>query len=87
MALCDYRVCDVCGGKAFYDAELNYNFERNEGPVPAEERVRISGREADDWGYSLDRVGEWAVICRECAKEYRTQIVRRQADAGGQENG
>ena len=25
MALCDYRPCDVCGGKAFYDANLNYD--------------------------------------------------------------
>jgi len=24
MALCDYRLCDQCNGKAFYDANLNY---------------------------------------------------------------
>ena len=24
MALADYRLCDVCGSKAFYDARLNY---------------------------------------------------------------
>lgn len=24
MALCDYRLCDKCNGKAFYDANLNY---------------------------------------------------------------
>lgn len=24
MALSDYRRCDVCDGKAFYDANLNY---------------------------------------------------------------
>lgn len=27
MALCDYRLCDACGGKAFYDANLNYSEE------------------------------------------------------------
>lgn len=24
MAMADYYLCDVCGGKAFYDANLNY---------------------------------------------------------------
>ena len=24
MAGCDYRSCDVCGAKTFYDANLNY---------------------------------------------------------------
>ena len=27
MAAADYRHCDICGAKAFYDAELNYDFE------------------------------------------------------------
>lgn len=27
MALADYRLCDVCNGKAFYDAELRYDFK------------------------------------------------------------
>jgi hypothetical protein len=30
MAAADYRHCDVCGCKAFYDANLNYDFEENE---------------------------------------------------------
>lgn len=25
MAYCDYRHCDVCDAKAFYDANLNYD--------------------------------------------------------------
>lgn len=25
MALADYRLCDVCEGKTFYDAELDYD--------------------------------------------------------------
>lgn len=27
MAMSDYRLCDVCGGKAFYDANLDYRFD------------------------------------------------------------
>jgi hypothetical protein len=27
MALADYRLCDVCGAKAFYDADLQYDFD------------------------------------------------------------
>lgn len=27
MAGCDYRSCDICGCKAFYDAEVEYDFE------------------------------------------------------------
>ena len=26
MALCDYRLCDKCGNKVFYDAGLNYEW-------------------------------------------------------------
>jgi len=27
MAISDYRLCDVCGMKCFYDSELQYDFE------------------------------------------------------------
>lgn len=27
MALADYRLCDRCEGKAFYDSQLSYDFE------------------------------------------------------------
>lgn len=27
MAMADYRRCDCCGAKAFYDADLRYDFE------------------------------------------------------------
>ena len=30
MAAADYRLCDVCGGKAFYDADLYYPDEPND---------------------------------------------------------
>ena len=29
MALLDYRLCDVCNSKCFYDAQLQYDFEDN----------------------------------------------------------
>lgn len=29
MAMADYRLCDVCGCKAFYDANLNYDDDGN----------------------------------------------------------
>lgn len=28
MAAADYRLCDVCGAKAFYDSVLNYDFDK-----------------------------------------------------------
>lgn len=80
MAAGDYRACDVCGGKAFYDANLNYadpdqwNEER-----PA---YRIAGNPqytkpdlVEKYGQKLDCVGDWAVICDDCAKTHKTQIV------------
>lgn len=56
MALADYRLCDVCGRKAFYDANLNYDF--NEYPETG-----------------LSNLGDWSVLCRDCAKTHTTQIV------------
>lgn len=31
MALADYYLCDVCGGKCFYDAELNWEADDETG--------------------------------------------------------
>lgn len=28
MAAADYRLCDVCSAKTFYDAELAYDFKK-----------------------------------------------------------
>ena len=74
MAGADYRSCDVCGGKAFYDANLNYEFPDNNGndswgkPFSKYEVVR-------DCHYRLDYVGDWAVICTDCAKTRKCIIV------------
>lgn len=77
MAGADYRHCDICGCKAFYDANLNYEQgTSNWGnePIPKDEEARISG-EAKPWGYRLDYLGDWAVLCRDCAKKFKTVII------------
>lgn len=73
MALCDYRLCDRCGGKAFYDANLNYG-------DPGATRVR--GQH-----YTLDFVGDWAVLCQTCAEKYAVVIVTQQRGAPRIEDG
>jgi hypothetical protein len=77
MAMVDYRLCDVCGNKVFYDANLNYE-SGLVGNVP----YRVAGKEQYDdtellmnHGMCLDYLGDWAVICNDCATRYRTQIV------------
>ena len=62
MALCDYRLCDKCNKKAFYDANLNYDTQTDESPV------------------GLEYVGDWAVICTKCAKEWKCIIVQKNAE-------
>ena len=69
MALSDYRLCDVCGGKAFYDANLNYHLD-----APADSQFRVAGQPGQ-WGHGLDYVGDWAVLCDDCAKTHRCVIV------------
>ena len=77
----DYRVCDVCGGKAFYDANLNYDDGRSEWHKD-DPAYRVVGQEqfadADmvkKYGYRLDYVGDWAVICTDCSPKWKTKIV------------
>ena len=68
MAYADYRLCDVCGGKAFYDAELQYDNDTSKPPF------RVAGKPAN-YPHVLGYLGDWAVLCRDCAKKYKTQIV------------
>lgn len=70
MALADYRLCDVCDCKVFYDANLNYD----QGLEYRDDYTRINGQEID-WSYKLDYLGDWAVICRDCAKTHKTVVV------------
>ncbi len=77
MAGGDYRSCDVCGGKAFYDADLNYETgKRIDGEwVYPETPYKIAGvRDSCDTN-ALGNVGDWAVICSKCSKTHRTAIL------------
>lgn len=59
MAAADYRLCDCCDGKVFYDSNLNYEYDE----------VLPSGHMA------LDYLGDWAVICSDCAKTHKTVVL------------
>ena len=73
MAMADYRLCDVCGGKSFYDANLNYEYpDGHDGPG-----IRNAGEVEP--GLGLERVGDWVVICKECSKKYKAVIALRGA--------
>lgn len=68
MASSDYRLCDVCDGKAFYDANIDYDHgDKDDG-------FRVAGK-PQPWGLKLGYVGDWAVICTDCAKTHRTAIL------------
>ena len=70
MALCDYRLCDKCGGKAFYDADLNYQ------DADGSDAYLVCG-EGQAFPAALDHLGDWAVLCDDCAKTHRCAIVPR----------
>jgi hypothetical protein len=70
MAAADYRLCDVCGCKTFYDSELSYDNSVS-GDDP--NAYRIAG-ERSPFGMSLGNLGDWAVLCKGCAKTHRTRI-------------
>ncbi len=67
MAGADYRLCDKCRGKAFYDATLNYHHAGTE-----KEAFRCAGQLTN---LNLGRLGDWAVLCSECAKTHKCIIV------------
>ena len=68
MAKSDYRCCDVCDDKVFYDAKLNYDFDRP--PM-------------FDGSPRLDYLGDWAVICETCAETYTCVVVPRTKQEAG----
>ena len=73
MALADYRLCDVCGSKTFYDAHLNYG-QTGDGAL------RNGGEMMQ--GQSLDGLGDWCVLCTDCARTHRCVIVSLDAAKG-----
>lgn len=69
MAYSDYRLCDNCGGKAFYDANLDYQFGTRSAPLTASECIEGSPQT------KLDYLGAWGVLCRDCAKTHEIIIA------------
>jgi hypothetical protein len=66
MSFCDYRLCDLCQGKAFYDANLHYD-DGSDTPF------KIAGEPSR--GLGLGYLGDWAVLCDDCAKTHRCTIL------------
>lgn len=66
MAMADYKRCDVCGGKAFYDANItDHRYVATYDPQEAKE---------------YDPVGI-AVLCSECNKTHEAVIRPRAGGA------
>lgn len=86
MAKADYRLCDVCDEKTFYDSTLSYEWGPSEYR-PEQPPYRIAGEQqyADaamnaKHGMRLGYLGDWAVICDDCAKAWRARIEPIAAD-------
>lgn len=78
MALADYKLCDMCGCKAFYDVGLNYDQGATEISIPYKTAgmPQSNSEEMNNkYGTTLERVGDWVVLCRDCAMTHRTKIV------------
>lgn len=86
MAGADYKHCDVCGAKAFYDSNLNYEQGEREWyttdyDIPFNEvgEPQLDDPESlKDYGLRLDYLGDWAVLCHKCAKTHKCVIVPRE---------
>lgn len=63
MAGADYKSCDVCSAKTFYDANLDY-----EQPT----KEMMADKKYDWW---LHGIGDWKVICPKCAETMKVIIV------------
>jgi hypothetical protein len=65
MAMADYRLCDVCSGKTFYDAALSYN----------------KPDEAHGYQWWLHGVGAWIVLCEKCAETHEIIVRPKGSEA------
>lgn len=66
MARADYWLCDVCDGKSFYDANLDWDHAREK-----------KSERPDDHRMIPVGAGDMAAICVECAKTHRVIVERR----------
>ena len=62
MALADYKLCDVCGRKTYYDASLSFDL----------------GDRGPDGFPLPDGAGDLAALCKECAKTHEIVIAKRE---------
>lgn len=62
MAMSDYRQCDVCGGKAFYDAELDYEMS-NPHPKTGDPKLQY--------------VSSMAVVCDKCEETHVAVVIEK----------
>jgi len=90
MAAADYRLCDVCDGKVFYDSNLNYEQGPSDWCHTEPYRNVGEAQYADPemvvkYGMRLDYLGDWAVICEDCAKTHKCVIVPIEAPNAGHE--
>jgi len=63
MAFADYYLCDVCGCKTFYDANLPYN-----------DFGEPNGNAATGHPWPDGNVGFMIVLCKDCAEENQQEI-------------
>lgn len=71
MASGDYRSCDVCNCKCFYDANLNY-----EHSDESEKKKTVLYNGKDSY-MRLDWLGAWAVLCDDCSETHSAIIVKK----------
>lgn len=81
MAQSDYRTCDRCGSRAFYDAILNIEY------AESADEWRKSAKYCGELdhvhqGILIDFLGDWAVLCQDCAKTHKTAIVPIEENEG-----
>ncbi len=75
MAGCDYATCDVCGGKTFYDAEVDYSFFNGIQKVLCDECSKtheIIIKKKDNTAVHSD--GADAAICPDCGNKLKYHI-------------
>lgn len=75
MAASDYRLCDVCNGKVFYDCNLNWEHD-------LDNTIRWNGEKG---GGRLDYLGAWAVLCNECSQTHDAVIVPIETETNDEE--
>jgi len=76
LASADYKLCDICSCKTFYDANVDYEGAELCGDMKCP-RKHSGDFHIDEQGCPLPLgVGDWKVICFECSKTNRVIIEK-----------